>query len=159
MYKIKRLFNKIIKIFQYIPLLWEDEDWDYSYLLELIKFKLKRMRNNLEEYYIGGNGERIEVRKQIDKTLDAINKYYNSYELFPMADPEELYNVEMFWKKNNDRNTSSICYRFIEGKEVPESHEFFEYQSKYIRRMYKWEQACWNRIWNIIRDNGQKWRD
>lgn len=159
MYKIKRLFERIIRLFQYIPIILESEDWDYYHLISLIEFKLKRMRNCLDEYYTDGQGKKIEVRKQIDKTLDAINKYNNEFELFPMIDPEELFNVEMFWKKNEDRNTSSTCYKFVGGKEVPQGSEFYLYQSKYIKTQYKWQQACWNRIFNTIRNNGQYWWD
>ena len=159
MHKIKRLFNKIIRLFQYIPIIWENEDWDYYHLISLIEFKLKRMRNNLDEYYVDGQGKRIEVRNQIDKTLDAINKYNNEFNLFPMFCPEELFNVERFWKKNKDRSTNLICYRFVGGKEVPEGHRFFKYQKKFIMRQYKWQQACWNRIFNTIRDNAQHWWD
>lgn len=159
MYKMKIFFEKIIKIFKYIVLLWHDEDWDYAYLLYIIEFKLKRMKNNLNEYYIDGHGKRIEVSKQIDKTLGAINKYNNEYELFPMIDPEELYNIEMFWKRNSNRNTSSMCYMFEDGKEVPENHEFFEYKNKYINRIYNWKNAAWNRIFDTIKKHGQYWWD
>ena len=159
MHKIKIFFNKIIRLFQYIPIIWKNEDWDYYHLISLIEFKLKRMRNCLDEYYIGGDGKKIEVRKQIDKTLDAINKYNNEFELFPMLDPEELFNVEMFWKRNEDRNTSSMCYKFVGGKEILEDSEFFKYQTKFIKRQYKWQQACWNRIFDTIRDCGQYWWD
>ena len=159
MHKIKRLFESIVRLFQYAPIIWGNEDWDYYHLISLIEFKLKRMRNCLDEYYTDGQGKKIEVRKQIDKTLDAINKYYNEFELFPMIDPEELFNVEMFWKKNKGRNTSSMCYKFIGGKEVPEDHEFFKYQTKFITRQYKWQQACWNRIFDTIKNNAQYWWD
>lgn len=159
MHKIKRFFNKIIRLLQYAPIIWNNEDWDFSYMLDLIEFKLKRMRNCLDEYYTDGTGKRIEVRKQIDKTLNAINKYNNEFDLFPMIDPEEIFNVEMFWKKNQDRNTSSMCYRFKDGKEVPENHEFYSYQSRYIKRQYKWQNAAWRRIFDTIKTHGQYWWD
>lgn len=159
MYKIKILFKKLIRLFKYTPIIWKSEDWDFSYLLQLVEFKLKRMRNSLDEYYICGNGKKIEVRKQIDKTLNAILKYNDDIDMFRMIEPEYLYNVEMFWKKNKDKNTNSMRYRFIDGEEVPENHDFYKYQRKYILRQYIWKQACWNRIWNTIKDNGEYWYD
>ena len=38
MYKIKRFILKIIKIFQYLPILWQDEDYDFEY--KGYKFKM-----------------------------------------------------------------------------------------------------------------------
>lgn len=142
-----------------MPLLWNDEDWDFQYLLDLIEFKLKRIKKCIRQNNIIVEHGINEIEQGINKTLDAINKYNDDITFFPMLDPEELFNVEMFWKRNNDRNTSSMCYRFIDGKEVPEGHEFFEYQTRYINRLYKRQQACWNRVWNTIRDNAQKWWD
>jgi len=159
MHKIKRFLGKIIKIFQYMPLLWNDEDWDFQYLLDLIEFKLKRIKKCIRQNDIIVEHEINEIEQGISKTLDAINKYNNELDLFPMLDPEELFNVERFRKRNNDRNTISMCYRFVDGKEVPECHEFYIYQAKYINRLYKWQQACWKRIWGTIKNDAQKWWD
>ena len=159
MYKMKIFFGKIIKIFQYLPLLWKDEDWDFQYLLDLIEFKLKRIKKCIRQNNIIVEHEINEIEQGINKTLDAINKYNDDITFFPMLDPEELFNVEMFWKRNDDRNTSSMCYRFFDGKEVPKDHEFFKYQTKFITRRYYWQQACWNRIFDTMKKNAQKWWD
>ena len=37
MYKLKHFYKKIVKILKYLPILWQDEDWDYYYLLMLLK--------------------------------------------------------------------------------------------------------------------------
>jgi hypothetical protein len=53
----------IRKIIQYIPLLWEDKDWDYTYILILLQYKLARTRR-----CIVGNeviSDRYRVAKQI----------------------------------------------------------------------------------------------
>lgn len=48
------------KVFSYYPILKNNFDWDYEFLLDLIKFKLKRMSNHFHthnvvenEYYYG----------------------------------------------------------------------------------------------------------
>ena len=44
--KIDKSDSKIIKkLIDYYPLIEKDEEWDYGFLLDLIKFKLKRMRD------------------------------------------------------------------------------------------------------------------
>lgn len=42
-------FYKIVKILQWIPVLWEDEDWDYSYILKILEYKLSRVQKILKE--------------------------------------------------------------------------------------------------------------
>lgn len=34
----------VVRLWTYAPLIWEDRDWDYAFLLRMIKFKLKRMQ-------------------------------------------------------------------------------------------------------------------
>lgn len=154
-----RIFRKIKRIIDYIPILWNNEDWDYEHLLELIEFKLKRIKKCIRQNDIIVEHEIQEIENSIDKTLKAIDNYLYHIENFTMLDPDELYNVEMYWKKNEDRNTYSMTYKFIDGEDVPEDHEFHKYNEKYIKRLYLWQQANWNRIWNTIRDNSQKWWD
>ena len=153
------VFRKIKRIIDYIPILWNNEDWDYEHLLELIEFKLKRIKKYIRQNNIIVENEIQEIENGIDKTLKAIDNYLYHIENFPMLDPDELYNVEMYWKKNEDRDTYSMAYKHIGGEDVPEDHEFHKYNEKYIKRLYLWQQANWNRIWNTMRDNSQKWWD
>lgn len=39
----KQWFRKIVKIIQWIPVLWRDYDFDHSYIFELLRYKLVRM--------------------------------------------------------------------------------------------------------------------
>lgn len=41
-FNMKKFINRIKTIFAYLPLLWNDHDWDHDYLYELIKKKLER---------------------------------------------------------------------------------------------------------------------
>lgn len=40
---IKKLINKIIRIIEWIPILWKDRDFDHSYLITILRYKLERM--------------------------------------------------------------------------------------------------------------------
>lgn len=35
------------RIWAYIPILWHDRDWDYAFILRLLKFKLERTRKRI----------------------------------------------------------------------------------------------------------------
>lgn len=39
-----RLLNNIIRVIQWIPVIWRDADWDYEGLLDIIEYKVRRMR-------------------------------------------------------------------------------------------------------------------
>ena len=37
------MIRKLIRLYQWLPVIWKDEEWDYNYLLDIIKYKLSRM--------------------------------------------------------------------------------------------------------------------
>lgn len=48
---MRRLFNRIYKIIRYIPVLWKDEDWEWTYLFLLLEKKLSLMEIAIREGY------------------------------------------------------------------------------------------------------------
>lgn len=48
----RRVFNWLIKSIQYSVFLWNDFDWDYSYILLLLQYKLKRTRKAIEKHQL-----------------------------------------------------------------------------------------------------------
>jgi hypothetical protein len=54
----REFFYNIKRIIEWIPILWNDRDWDYGYLLLILEFKLKRMRLNITRGGIGQNATR-----------------------------------------------------------------------------------------------------
>ena len=40
---MKKIFRKIKRIIDYVPILWNNEEWDVSSLLNLIDYKVSRM--------------------------------------------------------------------------------------------------------------------
>jgi hypothetical protein len=64
---------RIIKIAQWIPILWNDYDWDYGYFLDILKFKLKRMQKAL------ANGHAVDEHNsakasEIQEVLDLLDQ-------------------------------------------------------------------------------------
>jgi len=43
------MFAILKRIIAWLPVLWRDEDWDYAYLIYIIRFKLNRMQQTLEQ--------------------------------------------------------------------------------------------------------------
>lgn len=44
---IREFFNFIVKLINWIPVLWKDRDWDDYYIFEILKFKIKQQRDYL----------------------------------------------------------------------------------------------------------------
>lgn len=44
------LKNGLPNIIEYLPIIWHDRDWDYSYIDRLMRFKLNKMANKMEKH-------------------------------------------------------------------------------------------------------------
>lgn len=66
MRKLIRFFGRLLA---WIPVLWEDEDYDYAHLLGLMKFKISRMRKHIAEHSNHANAEKDVKRMRLAELL------------------------------------------------------------------------------------------
>lgn len=74
MKKIKNLFYNIKNIFRWSKILWNNFDWDYTYLLEIIEYKLFCMKEYFENAKITTSETYAEMSEKIDIALDACHQ-------------------------------------------------------------------------------------
>lgn len=79
-YKISRILinieyciDGIKNIISYIPIIYNNRDWDYIYFIDLIEFKLKKIKKLFTECQIAEGDELIP--SQVDEVLQQISKY------------------------------------------------------------------------------------
>lgn len=138
MYFLRRFIYKIIQVCQWLSVIWNDEDWDFEYLLVLIQYKLKRMKACLWNNRIIEHKELRDTIIDINKCVSAIEEYRDSHEIY-----EELYekcpiNISM------DKTLTDA-----------ENHAYCEW----VRNVHEFEQKKWEEIWNRLKDNAQKFWD
>lgn len=161
-YKLRYLFlntyRNIKRVFQYLPIIWKDRDWDYEYLLTLMRYKLTRMRKEIANGY-GDEGEWKNPRtKEIDdaiKMIDTVvagkfaedlwekhNKKYGRLKSFNSMteDGKRMYNIyfEKVGPKNKKKNDKAKKELSIiskeEDRQCDEAYKnLFEHLNKYIR--------------------------
>lgn len=44
---LRQVCEFIIRVYDYLPILWNDRDWDYAFIYKLLEFKLKRVEKDL----------------------------------------------------------------------------------------------------------------
>jgi len=157
MYKVKKFFQKIKRVFQFIPIAWNDEDWDYDYLLELIKFKCEKMRSYFRKSNILCEKDSKEIIVGLNRTLFYIECYRNPEILYKNRYGEFKLNVGY-----RSEPCENGCYRMISiNKDTKEdlTPEEDEKYSEYLKKRMDLEQESWNTIFKTISEEGQKWWD
>lgn len=152
MYKLMNFVGKIVKIIQWLPIIWKDEDWDYAYLLILLQYKLKRMKACLGYDKYIKHRELRDTIIDINKCISAIDEYINSDDIF-----EEYYEKCPVEIGHESKDSKYISINIKTGKELTEeeNHAFVQH----IIKRNEFEQEKWNAIWDRLKDYAQKFWD
>lgn len=102
MYKIKEFIRKIKNLIRWTPILWQDRDWDYYFIYEILKQKL-----TFTEQYIRDKGIHLyntEDANSILKAIDLINKVQTEYYLDKYLSEATEWTKEGINKSTADHN-------------------------------------------------------
>lgn len=128
-----RFFRKIITVIRWIPVIWKNSyDWDYSYLVEIIEFKLNRMADCIESNDIIVDSKK--VAKEIRETVELFDKSMHSYK---------------YLKKPENAKAGFRDGQFYANKEFDD----------FIKAQTEFEDNAWKEAWDNIRDKGRGWWD
>ena len=80
---LRKCVRWLTKVSQYARLLWDDEDWDYHFVLKLLQYKLSRTRKCIVKNRLITDANRVGreiwiAEKLIQRILD--NEYTDYYE-------------------------------------------------------------------------------
>lgn len=154
---IKRPISKIIKIFNYIPILWKDEDWDYSYLLDLVDYKLKRMCYCLANNDIVENNELAKMLLTIKETRTFIYNHLNADDVYEKYVERPPYNAKYSTKELDNGHFTIIILNGDTNQELTEEEE--KNYNQWLNRKYNFENEQWEMIWKNISKHGRSWWD
>lgn len=114
------MIKKLLKIIKWIPILWKDEDWDHSYFIAIMRFKLERMFEffNSSRSVTNWNTHKSELkalricieilkRKENDFYFNTFSKLIDTgVKFIPINDPviknqlsdEDIYMIDPKWE-------------------------------------------------------------
>ena len=100
-YKLKNFINSIIRVCSWIPIIWQDRDWDYIFLFIILNKKLSQMENFFHKSHIASDHEKI--AREIGICVKITQKIIDdSYDKLSNMDIEEekkiLHNASKFKK-------------------------------------------------------------
>ena len=123
------------RVYEYAPILWEDRDWDYAYLLRLMQYKLRRMRPVIE------NGIAAHAHQKSIEIHQAEVMIENIFE-----DPDDEWSLHCDqWHQNKGFN-----------EPCPESEEACQ---KALMASAKRTEYNWEILWIHIKERAQGWWD
>ena len=102
---LRKVGRFILREIRWIPVLWNQEEWDFEYMYDLLKMKMKELRRDMSKDYWHDQTYVQRGIKQIDICLARLDRYENWPDYFehPVEDYRiiikfEEKNYNKFWK-------------------------------------------------------------
>ena len=148
MYKIKRFFRKLKRVLSAFRVIWNCEEWDYSFTLELLKWRLNECIKYFENSDLAeGDHKRAQEMRE---TVKAIEEYFDPHAgLVP-------FEVDYVLVPTERKTSMMMTINRRTGKPLTEEEE--KAYKDYLMGCYKYEsEDCWNKVWDLIKQHGQGW--
>ncbi len=143
---IRYTFKSIKNIIRWIPTLWNDRDWDGTYMHQIMKKKLEHMKEYFETTNIDFEG-RLRVIEYISLCIKMLNKiieddFYNDSS--SMIDKVEWFDVI------GEIDSVMLKTRYKDPFDRDDMLEMMKIEAKYAEKYRK-------TLYNIIANRIQRW--
>lgn len=153
--RVKEVTRKVVRmvprVIEWAPVLYEDWDWGFNSILDIMLFKLNKLQKCLDEgHYIGCEVQAREVRIAIEhiKRYKDIGDYTIDYEYDREIDG---FNFEVVQVDENNRPT---LYTHTERDPKRAEKRMRIHMAQ--ERLSQWH---WQQLWKLINEKAQGWLD
>ena len=159
-YFFKRKYQQVERVIDFLPIIWNGFDFDYSYSIELFKKQLERQAKLFESdksYSARSKQDASRIRTAIrlmDKVYD--EDYSGEYQ----DKLKQLYgeNALDFWLEDTGEGDGSRFLRW-EYNKWDNSEEIKEVQKKLFLESKQKQKRAHKLLWDFIEHNIQYWWD
>ena len=158
-YFFKRKYQQIKRTIEFLPLIWNSYDFDYSYALDLFKKQLERIADNLETNPVGLSAP-IKAQK-IRTAIRLMDKVYNEEYFHQYMDKlKEIYGENAFdwWFEDSGKGDGSSYLRY-EYEKWDNAEEISEMRRKLVKESIDKQKRAHKLLWDFIEHNIQYWWD
>jgi len=156
----KNLYSKIKNLIIWFPIIWNDKNWDYAYLLKILEFKLTLMRDTLKK-----NNITTSVNRQV-KQID--------YALYLLKDKEHIEKEQKEWdakwgevdyfpEEFSIKVDQGISYSRLWTLKKEHTEEEYQQAYKEMSELYDLEykriEDRWNRLFKHLKLYMKGWWD
>ena len=135
---LRRIGRFILRLGRWLPVLWNQEEWDFAFIYDILIMKMKELRKNMSEDY--WHDQKVVQRgiKRIDICLARLDRYLNwtRYYDYPMDD---------IYYEDTENGCKIMCYASEENEKqrlgaIPFEEKNFK---KFWKDFVKWHRGWW----------------
>lgn len=162
MYWIKRKFKQIQNVFKWLPIIWNQYDFDYHYALDAFKFKLQQQADFMKSNKTHTKSAKINSNK-IQLAIDLMTKVYNEdYGCEYQNELKAIYgddclDFEFIPVENSTSYLMKWKMELHPNKKLVD--QFKKDHDKLFKLSQLKQQKAHKLLWSFIEHNIQKWWD
>lgn len=164
-YWIKRKWNQIKRVFDFLPIIWNSYDFDYRYSIDIFKKSLERQADYMES----NNSHTLNSKQTASRIRTAIKLmekvYEDEYSTAYLDDLQEMYGKSFFNFKPTDQvDENGDPYYTIEityenAKDDNHNKEINEMSNKMMLKANDKQKRAHKLLWDFIEHNIQNFWD
>jgi hypothetical protein len=159
-YFFKRKYRQIKRTIDFLPLIWNSYDFDYSYALDLFKKQLEYTAKHLESDRAMTLSAKAKAQK-IRTAVRLMDKVYNEEYFHQYMDKlKEIYGENTFdwWFEDSGKGDGSSYLR-CEYEKWDNAEEISEMRRKLVKESIDKQKRAHKLLWDFIEHNIQRWWD
>lgn len=162
----KRLGFFVKRVYQLAPIIWNDRDFDWHYIMYYLKFKIQKTREHIDEHDILVNGKKYcqqmqKVEQLIDLAMDS-DRYRDECEK-PL---KEKWGYSIAYLQDdvfNDEEVTNRCSRRMifqrENWTAKLDKQIHKEEVAALRKAYRLHEKDWNKLWQHLNKYMRHWWD
>lgn len=159
-YFIRRKYEQIRRLIDYLPLIWNSYEFDYRYSVDIFKKSLERQANFLESskaYTVGSTYNASRIRTAI-KLMDKV--YNEDYSLEYMNKMEELYGKDVMELRFVEKEDDNRFFTMVANYEEWDNAEEVEVTlNKLMMESQRKQERAHKLLWEFVEHNIRRWWD
>ena len=140
--------NGIKSLIIYFPIVWNMRDWDYSLLLQMQKFQIKRLYNYIKKREMEVAETRVPKEKDMERCIEILNNLIEDNYIDKLGGLNSYKYPFKFKKINNKDKEKNDLYEKVNHITEKEQEEDFEK----IKKARKLEEEEWKELWDTIKN-------
>lgn len=159
-YMMKRFLRRVRRVIDFIPIIWNGEDYDYRYATEIFSYQLKRTAEFLESnkaYTVSAKASASRIRTAVE----LLGKVYNEEYACEYQDKmKELYGENVLnWVFIDTGDGDGSSYLRYEFEKWDNAEEVQRMMNKLFSESHKKQERAHKLVWKFIGHNIRHWWD
>lgn len=136
---LRRAGRFILRLYRWIPVLWNQEEWDFGYTYDILELRLKELKSAISKDNWHTEDCVKEEIEQIDSILSHLDKYRNWPNYIEIPEPPK------------DFQRWTDCEGgYTELHFTDEEHEAYQ-------KAHEFEEEHFNAFWDELKKNSSNW--